>query len=141
MPARPRTEETSARGPAPASVVTEYLTAYLSADISKASSMVREDFSFRAPLVENTADKAIFFAGSERKAAYVRGFRILRQWQDGDDVSTLYELDIRTREGEASLLMHEWHKLAAGQIASTVMLFDTAAPGARLLHQALGAAP
>jgi len=81
----------------------------------------------------------VFFAGSDRKAGYIGGFKILRQWEDGDEVSTLYEIDIRTREGAASLLMHEWHTLAGGQIASSLMLFDTAAPAVRLLHAALSA--
>lgn len=139
MPAPRPTYDVRSPASSAARIVTEYLTAYLSGEPPKASSMVREDFSFRAPLIETAGTKDVFFAGSDRKAAYIRAFRILRQWEDGDEVSTVYEIDIQTSEGAASLLMHEWHTLAAGQIASSVMLFDTAAPAARLLHEALSA--
>ncbi len=137
MPALPSARTMRSPADSGARIVTEYLTAYLSGEISTASQLVREDFSFRAPLIEAAASKGVFLAGSDRKASYVRAFRILRQWEDGDEVSTLYEIDIQTSEGAASLLMHEWHTLAAGRIASSVMLFDTAAPAARLLYEAL----
>ena len=64
-------------------------------------------------------------------------FALLRQWQDGDDVSTAYEIDVRTAAGAATMLLHEWHTVANGQLRSSVMAFDTAAPAARLLHDAL----
>jgi len=120
-------------------VVTAYLTAYLSGDIPTARSMIKDDFSFRAPLLESTASKDVFFAGAERKASYIRSFSILRQWEDGNEVSTLYRLEVSTSSGSASMLMHEWHTTSSGQIASTVMLFDSAAPAARLLQEALKA--
>ncbi len=135
MPAR--SPDASPPAPSAAEVVTEYLTAYLSGNIPKAKSMIRGDFSFRAPLIENTATSDVFFAGADRKAGYLRGFTILRQWEDADEVSTLYQIDVNTPSGNASMLMHEWHTTASGQIVSTVMLFDTAAPAARLLHDAL----
>ncbi|MGH9054437.1 MAG: hypothetical protein ACRDYY_01005 [Acidimicrobiales bacterium] len=139
MPTSPRTYKVNPVRPSAGAVVTEYLTAYLSGDIARAQSMVSADFSFRAPLIEVTATKDVFFAGSDRKAGYIRAFRILRQWESDDEVSTLYEIDVETSAGTASLLMHEWHTISAGQIASSVMLFDTAASAAMLLHDALAA--
>lgn len=121
----------------PAAIVTSCLTAYLSGEIAKAQSLVRDDFSFRAPLMETGATKDVYFAGSDQKTQYIQDFRILRQWQDADEVATVYEIDVQTPAGAASMLMHEWHTVRAGKIASTVMIFDTAARAAQLLHDAL----
>jgi predicted SnoaL-like aldol condensation-catalyzing enzyme len=132
-PADQRTDDPSS----PAAVVTSYLTAYLSGEIATAQSLVRDDFSFRAPLIETGGTKDAYFAGSGQKARYIQGFRILRQWQDGDEVAAVYEIDVQTPAGAASMLMHEWHTIRDGKIASTVMIFDMAARAAQLLHDAL----
>jgi hypothetical protein len=139
MPPPSRGPNATPPTPSAAEVVTEYLTAYLSGNIPKARSMIGADFVFRAPLIENTATTDVFFAGADRKARYIRSFAILRQWENGDEVSTLYRIDVNTPSGNASMLMHEWHTTASGQIVSSVMLFDTAAPAARLLGDALTA--
>jgi hypothetical protein len=118
-------------------VVSEYLTAYLSGNIDHARSLVREDFWFRAPLIETTATKDVYFAGSDEKLALIRDFRIVAQWEGGDEVSTVYEIDVQTPAGTASMLMHEWHTVHDGQLTSTVMIFDTAARAAQLLGDAL----
>ena len=98
--------------------------------------MVRSDFTFRAPLVE-AGSKDDFFAGAEAKAGLIRGYRLLRQWHDKDEVSTLYEVDVRTSRGEASVLLHEWHTVSSGRLAASVMVFDTASRAAQLMHEAL----
>jgi ketosteroid isomerase-like protein len=120
-----------------AAIVNEFLASFLSGDIDRAQSMVRDDFTFRAPLIEDAATKEAFFAGSQRKASHVRDFRIVRQWEDGAEVSTVYEIDVDTSAGAASMLMHEWHTVRDGQLASTIMSFDTGAPAAQLLRDAL----
>jgi hypothetical protein len=79
----------------------------------------------------------VFFAGAEEKSALVRGFRVLRQWEDADDVSTLYEIDVETKAGAASMLMFEWHHVRDSSIDSTVMVFDTIAPAAELIRTEL----
>jgi ketosteroid isomerase-like protein len=120
-----------------ASVVAEFLTAYLSGDLDRARSLVCDDFVFQAPLIEQQATKENFFGGAEPKVALIQGHRILRSWADGDEVSTVYEIDVRTEEGAASMCLHEWHTVRDGRLVSTVMTFDTAAPAALLMHQAL----
>ncbi|MGB3496807.1 MAG: nuclear transport factor 2 family protein [Rhodanobacter lindaniclasticus] len=120
-------------------IVTEFLQAFMSGDIDKASKMVREDLSFRAPLHEGCGNKAAYFAGAESKTRFVRAFRILRQWVDDDEVSTVCELDMVTPEGAATMAMSEWHTVEAGQLVSTFMVFNAFAEAARLLGSALGA--
>lgn len=123
----------------PAKLVSAFLAAFLSGDIDRARAMVSDDFSFRAPLHRGHGDKAACFAGAERKTRFIRGFRILRQWEDGDEGCTVYELDIQTPEGAAPMAMSEWHTVRAGRVASTYMVFDSAARAAGLLRNALGA--
>lgn len=120
-----------------ASVVAEFLAAYLSGDLDRARSLVSDDFSFQAPLVEQHATKEEFLGGSEQKVALVRDHRIVRSWADGEEVSTVYEIDVRTEEGAASMRIHEWHTVRDARLVSTVMTFDTAAPAALLMHRAL----
>jgi ketosteroid isomerase-like protein len=120
-----------------ASVVAEFLKAYLSGDLSRAKSLVSDDFVFRAPLVEQHGTKEDFFGGAEQKVALVRGHRILRSWVDGEEVSTVYAIDVRTEEGSASMRLHEWHTVRDGRLVSTVMTFDSSAPAALLMHHAL----
>lgn len=49
----------------------------------------------------------------------------------------MYEIDVRTDGGAASMRLHEWHTVRDARLVSTVMTFDTAAPAALLMHQAL----
>jgi ketosteroid isomerase-like protein len=147
MPTTPDQSKENTRMPAPpngdapaadaASVVAEFLTAYFSGDLNRAQSLVSDDFVFQAPLVEQHATKEVFFGGAEQKIALVRGIRILRSWVDGEEVSTVYEIDVRTEAGAASMRMHEWHTVRDGLLVSTVMTFDSSARAALLMHQAL----
>jgi predicted SnoaL-like aldol condensation-catalyzing enzyme len=120
----------------PSEIVTRFLSSYHGGRMAEARAMLTDDFSFRAPLVDE-GSQALFFASGDEKSALVRGFRVLRQWEDGDDVSTLYELDVETNAGAASMLMYEWHHVRDGSIDSTVMVFDTVAPAAELIRNEL----
>jgi hypothetical protein len=132
----PTSHDDGSREQRPSEIVTRFLSSYHGGRIADARAMLTEDFSFRAPLVGDGSQE-VFFAGAEEKSALVRGFRVLRQWEDADDVSTLYEIDVETEAGAASMLMHEWHHVRDGSIDSTVMVFDTVAPAAELIRAEL----
>ena len=57
--------------------------------------------------------------------ANARGHRVLRQWQDGDDVCTIYEFKFHTDGDATSLLVSDWNTVRSGQVASSLMIFDT----------------
>jgi predicted SnoaL-like aldol condensation-catalyzing enzyme len=120
----------------PSEIVTRFLSSYHGGRIADARAMITEDFSFRAPLVDEGSQE-VFFAGAEEKSALVRDFRVLRQWEDGDDISTLYEIEVETEAGAASMLMHEWHHIRDRSIDSTVMVFDTVSRAAELIRAEL----
>lgn len=121
----------------PAEVVREFLNAYMSGDIDRARALASDDFSFRAAAHDAHGDKKAYFAGAERKTSYIRDFRILRQLEDGDEVSTLYEIDIETSKGAATMPINEWHVVSNGQIVSTFMVFDSSGKPAELMREAL----
>jgi SnoaL-like domain len=114
-------------------VVNQYLTSFYSGDFETAKSVVADDFSFRGPFLQ-VDGKEQFFAGAEGLRQIVRGHRLLRQWVDGDDVSTTYEVDFVTPAGEGSVLMSEWHILRHTQLGSGRVTFDSAAFRALVPH-------
>ena len=72
----------------PSEIVNSYLTGYTSGDVDRAASLVSEDFSFQGPM-QATAGRSALRRIVAHVAANARGHRVLRQWQDGDDVCTL----------------------------------------------------
>jgi ketosteroid isomerase-like protein len=124
--------------PHPDEIVTTYLTAFFGGDIATARGLVHEDFRFAAPLDSGGIEE--FFAGAERKAALIRKLRIQRLWSDADEVATVYELDIETATGNASLPVFEWDRVRDGRVIATTMMFDTADRAIELMRDALTAA-
>ena len=123
----------------PSQIVREFLTAFLSGNIEKASGMMSDSFYFEAPLQGWRAGKQVYFAGAEKKATFIRDFKILRQWEDGDEVSTVYELDLGTTQEHAPIVISEWHKVRDGRLASAVMIFDARAKAVEIMRNALHA--
>lgn len=52
----------------------------------------------------------------------------------------MYELDVQTPMGNASMLMREWARVRDGRVAATTMIFDTGARAVALMREALTAA-
>jgi hypothetical protein len=108
----------------PAEIVNAYLAAYTSGDVDRAASLVSEDFSFHGPM-HATAGRSSLRRIVAHVAANVRGHRVLRQWQDGDEVCTICQLSVGTGSEAPSVLVSEWNTVRRGQLASSFMLFDT----------------
>lgn len=106
-------------------VVGEYLGAFYRGDFERAKSVVAEDFSFTGPFLQ-VQGKDAFFAGAEGLRGIVRGHRVLRQWEAGPEVSSLYEVDIETPLGHGSVLMSEWHTVEDDRLVAGRVVFDTA---------------
>lgn len=84
----------------PSRVVNQYLEAFWSGDFDTARTLVADAFSFQGPFLQ-TDDKQAFFAGSSGLLPIMRGYRLLRQWEDGDKVCSVYEFNVGTRPGRA----------------------------------------
>lgn len=111
---------------APASVVKEYLDAFTSGRLEDAYGKLSEDFSFRGPILQSDG-KDTFIEGSKGLAPIVRGYKPLREFQDGNDVCMIYEFHVETPKGRGSVVMSEWSTVRNGKIVSSRVLFDTAA--------------
>lgn len=110
----------------PADVVNAFLTAFSSGDLDTAYGLVADDFVFRGPMLQSDGKQA-FVDGSQGLAPIVRGHRMLRQFVDGDDVCSIYEFHVETPGGAGSVTMCEWNTVRDGRLASTRLVFDTAA--------------
>ena len=116
----------NAHEPGSSATVSRYLAAFYSGDFATARSVLADGFSFHGPFVQATGADA-FFAAAEGLRSLVRGHRLLRQVCDGEEVCSLYEVDLETPTGAGSVPMSEWHVVRDGRIASGRVLFDTAA--------------
>ncbi|MGH8302198.1 MAG: nuclear transport factor 2 family protein [Steroidobacteraceae bacterium] len=105
-------------------LVNNYLTAYTSGDVERTVALLTDDFEFRGPMSELHGKEA-FSAVVAHVAPLARGHRVLRQWEDGDDVSTLYEFDVAPPTGEVSVRVSEWNTVRDGKLASSLVIFDT----------------
>lgn len=110
----------------PARTASRYLQAFYSGDFDRACAVVADDFSFEGPFLQ-VQGKDAFFAGAEGLRRIVRGHRLLRQWEDGSDVCSVYEAQIVTPVGNGPVLMSEWHTVGDGLLTSGRVVFDTAA--------------
>jgi Cu+-exporting ATPase len=108
----------------PSEIVNEYLTAYTTGDVDRAVSLASEDFSFQGP-TQATAGRSALRKIVAHVAANARGHRVLRQWQDGDDVCTIYQFSVETDAEATSVLVSEWNTVRGGQVASSLIVFDT----------------
>ena len=79
----------------PVEVVNAYLAAYTSGEVDRAASLVSEDFSFHGPM-QATAGRSALRKIAAHVAANARGHRVLRQWQDDNEVCTIYQLRVGT---------------------------------------------
>lgn len=110
--------------PTAAEIVNAYLDAFTAGEFEKASELVAAEFAFHGPFIQ-TATREAFFAGAAPLAKIARGHRLLRQWDEGDEVSSFYEFRLETPAGAGSVLMSEWHRVCDGRLSSARLVFDT----------------
>jgi hypothetical protein len=113
--------EWSARG-----LVNCYLDAFYVGDFGTVEPFLADGFSFQGPFIEATG-RGSFLSSAEGLRRIVRGHRLLRQWEDGSEVSSVYEVGVETPAGAGVVTMSEWHVARDHKLVSGFVLFDTAA--------------
>ncbi|GMQ85858.1 MAG: hypothetical protein BMS9Abin07_1426 [Acidimicrobiia bacterium] len=108
-----------------AAVVRTYLDAFTSGDIDGAMDLIADDFSFAGPIVQSEGKQA-FVEGSQAAQAIAKGYTMLRQFEDGDDVVSLYEFELGAPATPGTVLMSEWNTVRHGKLTSARLVFDTA---------------
>ena len=110
----------------PTKVVNEYLTALSAGDFDTVATLVADEFSFRGPLAQADG-RDEFIASASRMGPIVRGHELLRQWEDGGDVCSIYDFRVETPAGAGSVVMSEWCSVRDGRLTSSRLIYDAAA--------------
>jgi ketosteroid isomerase-like protein len=108
-----------------AEVFREYLDRFTRGDLAGASELLDEDFSFQGPMLRAEGREA-FLEGASGLRPIVRGNQMLRQWEDGDEVCSVYEFKVETPVGAGSIPMTEWARVRDGKLVSARVIFDSA---------------
>lgn len=86
--------------------------------------LVSEDVTFVGPLMQ-AAGAGEYVAMNEQLLGFHAGTRMLHQFEDGDDVCSIYELDMKTPSGESiTLMIADWIRVGGGKVASQRIYFD-----------------
>ena len=107
-------------------VFNDYLTAFESGDMERARSLAAENFSFVGPTLQ-VEGKDAFFEAASGLSSILKGHTILKQFEDGDEVCSIYDFEIETPAGSGSVTMSEWCTVRDGRLTSARLVFDTAA--------------
>ena len=85
--------------------------------------VLADDVTFSGPLVQWTG-KAEFLEGFKQMAAGMAGLRILKQFEAGNEVCSIFEMDLNTPKGPITASMAEWVKVSNGRISAARLHFD-----------------
>jgi hypothetical protein len=117
----PRSDQTSK---SPVDVANLYLDAFYTGDHARARAFLCDLFRFSGPLVQVTGADA-FLQSAEGLRQIVRGHVLHRQWVDGGDVCSIYDVLLETPLGRGSITMSEWNRVEQGLLQEARVLFDT----------------
>lgn len=107
-----------------ADIVNTFLQRTSARDIRGAMALLRDDVEFIGPLMRTSGASAYAGLLEQFLPAHI-ATRILKQFQDGDDVCSVNELDIRTPTGGTlTIAMAEWFRLRSGKIAEHRVYYD-----------------
>lgn len=108
-----------------AEIFRTYLQRFTSGDTDGAFELLTDDFRFHGPLLESEG-KAAFLEGTAALGPIMRGSEVHRQWEEGDELCSIFDFKIETPAGTGSIPMAEWVTFRDGKMASSRLIFDTA---------------
>ena len=85
--------------------------------------VLSEDVTFTGPMVQWTG-KAQFLEGFSQMKDGIGDIRMLKQFEDGDEVCSVYEMDLNTPKGPVTANAAEWVKVSNGRVISAKLHFD-----------------
>ena len=108
----------------PLDVVNRFYEAAADGHIDKLADLVSDDVTFDGPVM-HTRGAHEYIAMSEQLLAFHRETTMLRQFENGDGVCSIYELRMATPAGgELTLTMADWIDVAGGKVAAQRIYFD-----------------
>src|SRR6266568_2466750 len=109
-----------------AEIFRTYLQRFTSGDSAGTAELLTDDFRFYSPLQQSEGKVAFVEDAMARLAPIMRGFTMLHEWEQGDEVACFYDFKIETPIGAGSVPMAEWITFRDGKLAAARLFFDTA---------------
>jgi ketosteroid isomerase-like protein/uncharacterized protein YndB with AHSA1/START domain len=108
----------------PLDVVNRFYEATANRRSDELAGLVSEDVTFEGPVM-NTRGAPDYLSMNEQLLGFHRDTTMLRQFENGDAVCSIYELKMATPAGdELAVTMADWIEVADGKIASQRIYFD-----------------
>ena len=86
--------------------------------------LITEDVTFVGPLIR-TSGASEYIQLNEQFLTFHKNTHILKQFENGDDVCSIYELEANTPAGGTiSLLIADWIRVSKGRISEQRIYYD-----------------
>ncbi len=91
---------------------------------SQDTSLLAEDFKFIGP-VDQTSGIEAFLKLNQSFFPMVTGLRMLRQFENGEDVCSLYQVDVKPSKGNSfTLQIADWVVVKNGKMVEERLFYD-----------------
>jgi ketosteroid isomerase-like protein/uncharacterized protein YndB with AHSA1/START domain len=108
----------------PLAVVNRFYEATAAREAAALAPLVDDDVTFEGPLMRASGARE-YLGLNEQLVGFHRDTKMLRQFENGSSVCSIYELTMATPAGgEVALTMADWIEVADGKIASQRIYFD-----------------
>jgi ketosteroid isomerase-like protein/uncharacterized protein YndB with AHSA1/START domain len=108
----------------PLDVVNRFYKATAKRDAAALAAFVSEDVNFDGPLMRAQGERE-YLAMNEQLLGFHRDTTMLRQFENGNSVCSIYELRMATPAGgELTVVIADWIEIAGGKIAAQRIYFD-----------------
>jgi ketosteroid isomerase-like protein len=108
----------------PLGVVNRFYEATSNRRIDELAGLIREDVTFDGPVMQARGARE-YLTMNEQLLGFHRGTTMLRQFENGDAVCSIYELTMGTPAGgDLTLTVADWMEVADGRIAAQRIYFD-----------------
>jgi ketosteroid isomerase-like protein/uncharacterized protein YndB with AHSA1/START domain len=110
--------------PRPLEVVNRLYEATSNRRIDELAGLISDDVTFEGPVMQARGARE-YLAMNEQLLGFHRGTTMLRQFENGDAVCSIYELAMGTPAGaELTLTLADWIDVADGRVAAQRIFFD-----------------
>lgn len=111
--------------PTAEAIVNSYLDAFYAGRLDVAGPVLAADFAFAGPFVQVRGREA-FLASAAPLSRAVRGHSLVRQWSQGGEVCSIFDLRLQTPSASGTVRLCEWHSVSGDRIVEGRALFDSA---------------
>lgn len=91
---------------------------------SQETALLSEDFKFTGP-VDQTLGIEAFMKLNQRFFPMVTGMRMLKQFENGENVCSIYEIDVKPSPGDSlTLKIADWVVVKNGKMVEEQLFYD-----------------